>query len=102
MQVEDYKRDGHVGQRSQLRPDEMSTVGQGRELDKLIEIRRFHEYCSHPSTNEMKRMAAHSDIEDWYAREGKFCAGCLEGKLKEHARSPSTKPLTASRPGENG
>ena len=44
----------------------------------------------------------HSDIEDWHDKEGKFCAGCLEGKLKKHARRSSTKPLTANRPGENG
>ena len=93
------------------RPDELPTEGQGKKLDKLIEIRRFHEYYSHPSINEMKRMAelwfkdsgiTHSDIEDWHDKEGKFCAGCLEGKLKEHARRSSTKPLTANRPGENG
>ena len=42
------------------------------------------------------------DIEEWHVLEGKFCAGCLEGKLKEHARRASTKPLKATRPGENG
>ena len=26
----------------------------------------------------------------------------MEGKLKEHARKTSTKPLSATRPGENG
>ena len=26
----------------------------------------------------------------------------IEGKLKEHARKTSTKPLTATKPGENG
>ena len=40
------------------------------------------------------------DIEKWYATEGKFCSGCIEGKLKEHARKTSTKPLTADKPGE--
>ena len=30
-----------------------------------------------------------------------ICSGCIEGKLKEHARRASTKPLTATRPGEN-
>ena len=42
------------------------------------------------------------DIHEWYESEGKFCTGCLEGKLKEHARKASTKPLSATRPGENG
>ena len=59
----------------------------------------------------MKRMASEwfkepevtpREIEIWHAKEGKFCSGCVEGKLKEHARKTSTKPLTAERPGENG
>ena len=41
-------------------------------------------------------------IEKWYGTEGKFCSGCIEGKLKEHARKTSTKPLTADKPGGNG
>ena len=76
-----------------------------------MEIRRLHEYYSHPSVNEMKRMAGMwfkelevtpKDIDMWYAREGKFCSGCVEGKIKEHARRASTKPLVAEKPGENG
>ena len=59
----------------------------------------------------MKRMAGEwfkelevtpKDIEIWHAREGKFCSGCVEGKLKEHARRASTKPLTAEKPRKNG
>ena len=42
------------------------------------------------------------EIEFWYTKEGQFCSGCIEGKLKEHARRASTKPLTATKPGENG
>ena len=38
----------------------------------------------------------------WQARKGKFCSGCVKGKIKEHARRSSTKPLAAERPGENG
>ena len=76
-----------------------------------MEIRRLHEYYSHPSVNEMKRMAGvwfkelevtPKDIDMWHAREGKFCSGCVEGKIKEHARRASTKPLVAEKPGENG
>ena len=76
-----------------------------------MEIRRLHEYYSHPSVNEMKRMAGvwfkeleitPKDIDMWHAREGKFCSGCVEGKIKEHARRASTKPLAAEWPGENG
>ena len=42
------------------------------------------------------------DIDMWHAREGKFCSGSVEGKIKEHARRASTKPLAAEKPGENG
>ena len=92
-------------------PDELPEQGQRLNLNKLNEIRRFHEYYSHPSLNEMKRMVekwswattiTRADIEAWHSTEGKFCVGCLEGKLKEHARKASTKPLAATRPGENG
>ena len=71
--------------------------------EKTLEIRRLHEYYSHPSVNEMKRMAGvwfkelevtPKDIDNWHAREDKFCSGCEEGKIKEHARRASTKPLT--------
>ena len=66
--------------------------------NKIFEIRRIHGYYNHPSVNEMKRMTDAS----WHNIEGKFCTGCQEGKLKEHARRSSTKPLNATRPGENG
>ena len=77
-----------------------------------MEIRRLHEYhYSYPSVNEMKRMAGvwfkelevtPQDIEIWHARESELCSGCVEGKIKEHARRASMKPLTAEKPGENG
>ena len=75
------------------------------------EIRRLHKYYSHPSVKAMKRMAEEwfkelevtpKGIEIWHAREGKVCSGCVEGKLKEHASTASTKSLTAEKPGENG
>ena len=43
-------------------PDEIPKVGSHAGLDKLTEIRRFHEYYSHPSLNEMVRMAG-----SWYS-----------------------------------
>ena len=70
-----------------------------------MEIRRLHEYYNHPSVNEMKRMSGKcfgdmedtpQDIDMWHTKEGKFCSGCVEGKLKEHARRVSTKLLTAT------
>ena len=94
------------------RPDEVpDDESNSLEPIKVAEIRRQHEYYSHPSVNEMKRMVdkwfevlkvTTPDIEKWYATEGKFCSGCIEGKLKEHARKTSTKPLAADKPGGNG
>lgn len=94
------------------RPNELpEPTEEGKDLEKVVLIRRFHEYYSHPSLNEMKRMkelwfktetVTDRDIEEWFELEGKFCTGCLEGKLKEHARKSSTKPLQAERPGHNG
>ena len=98
------------------RPDELPNEEEPAnpnylEPEKAMEIRRLHEYYSHPSVNEMKRMAGvwfkelevtPKDIDMWHAREGKFCSGCVEGKIKEHARRASTKPLVAEKPGENG
>ena len=61
--------------------------------------------------NEMKKMSGEwfkdfditpKDLDKWNQLEGKFCSGCIEGKLKEHARNASSKPLSANRPGENG
>ena len=91
--------------------EEESTTPTALEPIKAMEIRRLHEYYNHPSVNEMKRMAnkwfgdleiTTKDIEIWHSKEGKFCSGCVEGKLKEHARNTFTKPLTATKPGENG
>ena len=91
--------------------EEESTTSNALEPVKAMEIKRLHEYYNHPSVNEMKRMASKwfgdlevtpKDIEIWHAKEDKFCSGCVEGKLKEHARRTSTKPLTATKPGENG
>jgi hypothetical protein len=38
------------------------------------------------------------DINNWYREKGKFCSGCAEGKMKEHARMKSKKPLIAVKP----
>ena len=94
------------------RPDELpEPVEPGKDLQKIVKVRRFHEYYSHPSLNEMKRMkllwfkdgaVTDRDIEDWFELEGRHCSGCVEGKLKEHARRSSTKPLKAERPGQHG
>ena len=94
------------------RPNELpGEAANSMEPDKMSEIRRMHEYYSHPSINKMKRMSGEwfedfdvtpQDLDKWNELEGKFCTGCIEGKLKEHARKASSKPLSANRPGENG
>jgi hypothetical protein len=33
------------------------------------------------------------DIDNWYQEKGKFCSGCVEGKMKEHTRKKSRRPL---------
>jgi hypothetical protein len=40
-----------------------------------------------------------TDIDHWYAEQGRFCSRCAEGKLKEHSRVKSTKPLHSNAPG---
>ena len=95
----------------ELPSEEESVTHNNLKPVKAMEIRRLHEYYSHPSVNEMERMAREwfkelevtpRDIDIWYTRKGNFCSGCVEGKLKEHARRASTKPMTAEKPGGNG
>ena len=72
-------------------------------------INVVHNRFQHASANEMKNMLKlhlkeleglnTKDIDNWYDNRGRFCSGCAEGKLKEHARVRSTKPLQAEVPG---
>jgi hypothetical protein len=71
-------------------------------------IDTMHSQYQHASANEMKNLIncmewqglTEKDINNWYNGKGRFCSGCVEGKMKEHARKASTKPLTSSVPGE--
>ena len=84
----------------------------GAKVEKFLDLRRLHEYFNHASKSEMKRLIpqwfkssiliTESDVDEWWKLEGDFCTGCLEGKMKEHYRRMSTKPLNASTPGEVG
>jgi hypothetical protein len=70
----------------------------------------IHIRFQHASANEMQNIIQMdcqefntlklSDIDRWLDECGKFCTGCAEGKLKEHARVKSTKPLASQIPGE--
>jgi hypothetical protein len=69
----------------------------------------IHAKFQHASTNEMKNIiklnveefkeVSATNIDNWYQEHGRFCSGCAEGKMKEHARIKSTKPLQSLTPG---
>lgn len=61
----------------------------------------MHIRFSHASAGEMKRFLdiKELDIDHWYNKQGHFCSGFAEGKMKEHARMGSTKPLRSEKPG---
>jgi len=77
------------------------------KMNKLIGA--LHVRFSHASAGELKRilklqgkefeMICPSDVDHWWLENGKFCSGCVEGKMKEHARIRSSKPLIADKPG---
>jgi hypothetical protein len=76
-------------------------------LNKLINA--LHIRFAHASAGEMKGILKlklnefndiqASDIDHWYQEQGRFCSGCAEGKMKEHARIGSIKPLNSDNPG---
>jgi hypothetical protein len=63
----------------------------------------IHDRFQHASANEMKHLLTAGiegleninalDIDNWYQEKGKFCSGCVEGKMKEHTRKKSRRPL---------
>jgi len=77
------------------------------QMNKLINA--MHVIFSHASAGELKRIlnlklsefqdVNTTDIDHWYQEHGRFCSGCAEGKMKEHARIQSSKPLQSENPG---
>jgi hypothetical protein len=75
--------------------------------NKLIEA--MHIRFSHASAGELKRILKlnlngfeeirAADVDHWYQEYGRFCSGCAEGKIKEHARIKSSKPIQSNNPG---
>ena len=74
-------------------------------------ISTIHQRWDHASSNELKNILkidknmvadgiTTKDIDNWYVEKGRFCSGCVEGKMKEHARVKSKKPLKSDVPGE--
>ena len=81
------------------------------EADTIARVQEFHRRHGHASFDSMTRMVradpsavsvTEKDIKLWMERVGRHCSGCLEGGMREHDRVPSTKPLSASAPGEMG
>ncbi len=78
------------------------------ETNRIVET--IHQRFQHASANEMKNIVQTNkitfhglstvNIDNWYQEQGRFCSGCAEGKLKEHARVKSKKPLMSATPGE--
>jgi len=76
--------------------------------NKLIEA--MHIRFLHASTGELKRILklnlqefeqlTAANIDHWHQEMGKFCIGCMKGKMKEHARIHSSKPLQSDKPGD--
>jgi hypothetical protein len=77
--------------------------------EKNILINAMHVRFSHASAGELKRilktklkefeMIQPADVDHWWQENGRFCSGCVEGKMKEHAKIKSSKPLSAEKPG---
>jgi hypothetical protein len=74
-----------------------------------VMITTIHERWGHASTNELKRLLktiaeldgiTAKDVDNWYDEKGRFCSGCIEGKMKEHSRIASKKPLKSEIPGK--
>ncbi len=73
-------------------------------------VQMIHNRFGHASLNEMKNLLkqgikefddiTETDLNQWQEERGAFCTGCLEGKMREHARIQSSKPLLSVTPGE--
>jgi hypothetical protein len=77
-----------------------------KKENKLFETTQVR--FSHVSAGELKSILklnlqefeqlTAANIDHWYQEMGKFCSGCTEGKMKEHARIHSSKPLQLDKP----
>jgi hypothetical protein len=75
-------------------------------------VQEAHERLGHASGNFLtahlravgEEVAGYSaeQLARWRALVERFCVGCLQGKMIEHARVKSSKPLQATKPGEIG
>ena len=79
--------------------------------DVVARVEIAHRKWNHASAQELMRVngadstatgVTDQEIAVWKQQHGDFCSGCLEGAMKEHSRTKSTKPLTAEKPGDIG
>jgi hypothetical protein len=89
-------------------PDKAPAYEENKTQNTKVDV--IHERFMHASADEMKHLLSAgiagteninvSDIDNWYIEKGKFFSGCVEGKMKEHEKKKSTKPLQSQNPGE--
>jgi hypothetical protein len=80
------------------------------DIASLDRAEGLHHRLEHAHANEMLRFVnsvpgcgvSNSDVVLWKSVRQNSCSGCLQGKLKEHNRVKSTKPLRAEDPGAVG
>jgi hypothetical protein len=89
-------------------PKQVPQVESSKKMNDVVQV--IHNRFGHASLNEMKNLMRQgieefAQITDdqltvWQEERGAFCTGCLKGKLTEHARKRSTKPLLSDTPGD--
>lgn len=108
MDIQEAKSFAIMKEQKFYDPRHMPSSEKYGEINNLVDV--LHAKFQHASTNELKRIIKmdkaeleaieSADVDRWYQERGQFCSGCVEGKLKEHARVKSNKPLQSSIPGE--
>jgi hypothetical protein len=90
------------------RPDHVPSASDSEE-EIIARVQEMHEQLSHASNYAMIRVIVAypnafnvtvEEIKLWKEKSGKYCTGCIEGAMKQHAKIDSVKPLTSEIPGE--
>jgi hypothetical protein len=75
----------------------------------ITKVQNVHEQLNHASSYAMIRIITADpgafdvtvdEIKLWKDKSGKYCTGCIEGAMKQHAKTESSKPLYSDVPGE--
>jgi len=95
-----FYRPSSVPSRAELTPEQNSSVDRASsmhfELNHLSAqgMLREQQAETYNGTPEERRIGVtKDDVALWKFYEGDYCSGCLQGKMKEHARVPSTKSV---------